>query len=185
MINLGKKIFYTLWLVMVILFLLLYLKNPEIATPEYIEYFIKSYGDEMLMVYIGLTFLRGLFLIPSTPFVVGGAMIFPEQLFMVLTISMTGIIFSATTLYYFSDILGFSTYLEKKHSISIHNWKNRLRSPNAIFYVLGWSFFPLVPTDLICYVAGIVKMPYKYLFIGVFVGELTLVIIYVYFGANL
>jgi len=98
---------------------------------------------------------------------------------------MVGVMVSATALYYFSDMLGFSRYLESKYPKEIDKWKARLRSPKATYFVIGWSFFPLVPTDLICYVAGIVKMPYKYMFTGVFLGELTLCIFYVYFGANL
>ena len=60
-----------------------------------------------------------------------------------------------------------------------------LQSRKSTWFVLAWSFFPLVPTDLICYVAGIVKMPFRSMFIGVFVGELTLDIFYVYFGASI
>ena len=38
---------------------------------------------------------------------------------------------------------------------------------------------------MVCYVAGIVRMPFRNLFIGVFLGELTLVIFYVYFGQGI
>ena len=98
---------------------------------------------------------------------------------------MVGVMTSATALYYFSDILGFSQYLEKKYPKDIGRWKSILQSRKAIYFVIGWSFFPLVPTDLICYVAGIVKMPYKHMFVGVFTGELILDIFYVYLGSNL
>ncbi len=63
-------------------------------------------------------------------------------------------------------------------------WTARLGSPYSTLFVLVWSFFPLVPTDLICYVAGIVKMPFKYLLIGVVVGESILVYCYVFLGAE-
>ena len=51
--------------------------------------------------------------------------------------------------------------------------------------VIAWSFFPLVPTDVICYVAGIVKMPYRYLILGVLIGEVVLIYLYVFYGTGL
>jgi uncharacterized membrane protein YdjX (TVP38/TMEM64 family) len=42
-----------------------------------------------------------------------------------------------------------------------------------------------VPTDVICYVAGIVKMPYRILISGVIIGELVLIYLYVFYGGQL
>jgi len=178
-----KRLFYLLWVLFIVYLIILYIQNPKIATPEYIRDFVGAWQSEMMLIYIALTLIRGFFLVPSTPFVIGGAMLFPDQLFLVLVISMIGIMLSATALYYFADLLGFSKYLEKKHPRGVEKWTSRLRSPKATFLVLGWSFFPLVPTDLICYVAGIVKMPFKYMLTGVFVGELILVTFYLYFSS--
>lgn len=183
MVKTGKRIFYLLWILFIVFLIVVYIQNPAVATPEYLKEFIQSYGDEMMLVYIILTLVRGFFLIPSTPFVICGALLFPDQLFLVLVISMVGVMFSATALYYFSDLLGFSEYLEKKHPKTLETWKTRLRSPKATLIVIAWAFFPLLPTDLVCYAAGIVKLPYKYLFIGVFIGEVVLTSIYVYSSA--
>ena len=185
MIATGKKVFYGLWIVVIVLLLIAYIRNPDLVTPDYIKSFISSYGSEMMLVYICLTLIRGFFLIPSTPFVIAGGIMFPDQLLLVLGISMIGVMTSATALYFFSDSLGFSHYLESKYPNKIGKLKPMLQDYRATYFVLGWSFFPLVPTDLICYVAGLVKMPFKYLFIGVFVGELILDIFYVYFGSSL
>ncbi len=182
MLKTGKKIFYILWGVLLIYFLYSYLKNPEVLSVNYIKNCISSYKGQILLVYILISLVRGFFLIPSTPFVIAGALLFPDNLFMVLVISMAGIMISATSLYYFSDILGFSEYLEKKYPNKVKKWENKLQSSKATFLVLGWSFFPLVPTDIICYVAGIIKMPFKYMFMGVFIGELILVSFYIYSG---
>lgn len=185
MIKIGKKVFFWLWILVILYLLYKYVQNPAIASPENIRALISSYGNEMMLIYIVLSLVRGFFLIPSTPFVIGGGLLFPDQLFLVLVISMIGVLVSATALYYFSDMLGFSHYLESRYPKGIGKWKKRLQSPRATYFVLAWSFFPLVPTDLICYVAGIVKMPFKYMFIGVFTGELILNIFYVYFGSTL
>jgi uncharacterized membrane protein YdjX (TVP38/TMEM64 family) len=183
MLRTGKKIFYILWGLLLIYFLYRYIQNPAIFSVEYLKNFISSYKGQILVVYILVSLVRGFFLLPSTPFVIVGALLFPDKLFLVLLISMTGIMLSATALYYFSDMLGFSEHLEKKYPNKVLKWKNKLQSSKATFLVLGWSFFPLVPTDIICYVAGIIKMPYKYMFAGVFIGELILVSFYIYSGS--
>lgn len=138
----------------------------------------------MLWIYILLTFIRGFFLIPSTPFVIAGGLLFPDQLLLVLFISMSGIMFSTTALYYFSDLLGFSKYLNNRSS-KINTWKSRLRSSKSIFFIAGWSLFPFVPTDMISYVGGILKTPFKNIFLGVFIGELILCSFYIYFGSSI
>lgn len=177
-----KAALYWLWIVIVATLAITYLANPEILSADQVVGFLKAFEGEMMLAYILATFARGFFLIPSTPFVIGGGILFPDQLLMVLGISMAGVMFSASLLYYFSDALGFSKYLNENDSGQIATWKNRLQSPKATWFVLGWSFFPFVPTDLICYVAGIVKMPYQNMFIGVFLGELILDIFYIFIG---
>ncbi|WP_157811749.1 TVP38/TMEM64 family protein [Tenacibaculum sp. SZ-18] len=185
MLRTGKKFFYILWGVLLIYLFYRYVKNPELFSVTYIKDFISSYKGQIMTVYIILSSVRGFFLIPSTPFVITGVLLFPDKLFLVLLISMFGIMLSATSLYYFADILGFSEHLEKKYPNKVKKWESKLQSSKATFLVLGWSFFPFVPTDIICYVAGIIKMPFKYMFTGVFLGELILVSLYVYSGSFL
>lgn len=177
----GRRVFYGLWALSILSMIVIYLFNPEVFTVSYLKDFIGTYQNSILSTYIALSLVRGFFLVPSTPFVLCGGLLFPEHLHVVLGISMFGVLVSATSLYYFSDMLGFSLYLERKYPRQIKRWKSRLQRPRASLFVLGWSFFPLVPTDLICYVAGLVKMPYRYMFIGVFIGELILNIFYIYF----
>jgi len=169
MIKKVQQITYFLWIACVVIFAGCYLCYPNSFTAENLVLFLQSFESKILLVYIILSFFRGFFLIPSTPFVVGGAMLFPSMPFTILVISMLGIVFSATSLYYFSDMLGFSSFLEEKYPNQVVTWKTRLQAKHGFYYVTAWSFFPLVPTDLICYVAGIIKMPFKYVIAGVFV----------------
>ncbi|MEZ4923188.1 MAG: VTT domain-containing protein [Crocinitomicaceae bacterium] len=180
--NKTKKVFYYLWLAVIAILLSLFLFQPGSFTPENIAQFMKQYNDQILIIYIFISLLRGLFLIPSTPFVLAGALLFPEQPWTVFTISIVGLIVGSTLVYYLSDALGFSKKLEKKYPRKIERWHKRLNSPWAAGIVVAWSFFPLVPTDVICYVAGIVKMPYRILISGVIIGELVLIYLYVFYG---
>jgi len=180
-----KKITASFWVILILGMVIGIIINPKLIEPEFLVAFIERYQNEMLLVYTVLSLVRGLFLIPSTPFVIAGGLLFPAHHFWVLLISMAGIMCSAVTLYFFADWLGFGRYLEEKFPTKIPQWKKRLQHKNATYFVIGWSFFPFVPTDLICYVAGLVKMPLKYFLLGIFIGELVLVTCYVYFGKGL
>jgi len=185
MIKKGKNIAYGLWITSIIAIITCYVLYPDSFTPKACMEFLKSFKTEILLIYVLLTFIRGFFLIPSTIFVIAGAMLFPDQLFLVLIISIAGVLFSATALYFFSDALGFSKHLESKYPEQVEAWRGKLNKRGSTLLVMGWSFFPLVPTDVICYVAGIVKLPYRYMIFGVFVGELVLDVIYIFFGSSM
>ncbi|MEQ6123213.1 VTT domain-containing protein [Pseudotenacibaculum sp. MALMAid0570] len=185
MLRKGKIIVYSIWVLLTVGLITTYFIYPEFFTPEYLTSFIKKFTNEMLFIYILLTFIRGFFLIPSTPFVIAGGLLFPDRLLLVLGISLAGIMFSATALYYFSDLLGFSKHLNKKFPSKIDLWKSRLENSKSILFIAGWSLFPFVPTDLICYVTGVLKTPFKNMFLGVFIGEIILCSIYIFFGSSI
>jgi uncharacterized membrane protein YdjX (TVP38/TMEM64 family) len=126
--------------------------------------------------------IRGFFLMPSTPFVLSGLVLFPSHRFEVLIISLLGVFFSSTLLYYYSDSLGFSKYLEQKFPKQIPKIKNILMSKWSFIYVLLWSIFPVVPTDSVAYAGGIIKMKYGKLILGILLGEFVLISTYVYLG---
>lgn len=177
-------IIHWIWGSILVALVLVYINSPEVLSPKAIVDFISPFQGSALVIYTLITLIRGFFLIPSTPFVIGGALIFPDQLLLVLVISMLGVLFSATLLYFFSSSLGMAEKFERRYPTKTNHWKLLLKRPSSTFVVLGWSFFPLVPTDLICYVAGLVKMPFQNMIFGVFVGELVLDVIYIYFGGD-
>jgi len=48
--------------------------------------------------------------------------------------------------------------------------------------IIGWSFFLFLPTDVLCYVCGSLKVNYKKFLFGVIVGEGTVYAIYIFLG---
>jgi uncharacterized membrane protein YdjX (TVP38/TMEM64 family) len=180
-----KKITYYSWILAIIILFVLFLVDPDSFSPESIKAAFLRYQFQLLGVYILISLMRGFFLFPSTPFVFAGVLLFPTQLWLVFVISLIGVIVGASAIYYFSDYLGFSKKLSNKYPKQIEKWRKRLDSPKASLIIVGWSFFPFVPTDLICYVAGIVKMPYRYLILGVLIGEAALIYLYVFYGTGL
>jgi len=180
-----KRVIYALWIAAVLAVIITLIVNPYFFSVDNLVQKVREFESQLMVVYVLISLVRGFFLIPSTPFVLAGVILFPESPEFVITVSMAGIMLTAVLLYLFSDLLGFSEKLEKKFPKKMAIWENRLRSKHAIWIVLVWSFFPLVPTDLMCYIAGIVKMPLRYLLIGVGVGEMILISCYVYLGSGL
>lgn len=50
--------------------------------------------------------------------------------------------------------------------------------------VIIWSFFPVAPTDLVCYVCGALKVDLKKCLLGVAVGEGAICAIYIFLGGQ-
>ena len=91
-------------------------------------------------------------------FVLAGAISFPQWPLLVFAISLTGVVVGAFLVYSFPSFGGYDRLLEKKYPDKIANLKTKMQHKNAFWFVAGWSFFPLVPTDAVCYVAGVAKM---------------------------
>jgi uncharacterized membrane protein YdjX (TVP38/TMEM64 family) len=48
--------------------------------------------------------------------------------------------------------------------------------------IIGWSFFPLAPTDLIVYVCGVLRVDFRKCLLGVTIGEGAICAIYIFLG---
>ena len=180
-----KKIIAVIWILFLIFCVGFILTYPELFKPQSIADFLVQFKNTLLIMYFIVSILRGFTLIPSSPFVLAGTILFPGEPFLVLTISILGIIFSSAMIYYFSDYLGFGEYLERKHPQKIVKIQHQLQKPTGLLFVCLWSFLPFLPTDAICYVAGMLKINFVKFMTAMAVGELILCSIYVFFYAYL
>ncbi|HEX8198472.1 MAG TPA: VTT domain-containing protein [Pyrinomonadaceae bacterium] len=176
-----KQILTISWILFLITCIGIFFIYSEHFTPQKIAAFIEEFKGGVLIIYLFISLLRGLTLVPSTPFVLAGTILLPNNPFLVLLISITGIIFSSTMIYYFSDYLGFGTYLEKKYPGKIIKIKEQLQKPTGFFFVFFWSFFPVLPTDAVCYVAGVLRIDFKKYILAITLGELIICSIYIFF----
>jgi uncharacterized membrane protein YdjX (TVP38/TMEM64 family) len=133
-------------------------------------------------IYVVLGALRGFALIPVTNLVVLAIPIFPPWPLFVLT--LVGIALSSASIYAFAGSLGLAKYFELKHARSTARMRAALeRHPTTI--VTAWSFLPIVPTDLICYVCGVMRIHFGRFMFGVLVGEGAICAIYIFAGHSL
>ena len=178
--NLAKKIFLLGWLLFLIGCLGYYVSHTDDFTPKHIIDFVRRFEGHLLLAYFIISFLRGFTLMPSTPLVIAGALLFPENKINVLLISLGGILFSATLIYFLSEFLGFDSYFEKIAPEKMVSITTKINSPWGFLFVVLWSFFPLAPTDLVCYLAGTVRMNFLRFILAVALGELIICLFYTY-----
>ncbi len=51
--------------------------------------------------------------------------------------------------------------------------------------IIGWSFCPILPTDLVCCVSGVLKLSLYKLLLGILIGEGICCALYIFFGEEL
>ncbi|TAK15440.1 MAG: TVP38/TMEM64 family protein [Acidobacteria bacterium] len=130
-------------------------------------------------LYLALGAVRGFTLVPSTTLVLAALPFFPPGPLLVATIA--GIMLSSASIYYGSAALRLDERLAKKHPEKIARLTdilNRYELP----IIIGWSFFPLAPTDLICYVCGVLRVRFWKFLLGVTLGEGAICALYIYSG---
>jgi len=175
-----RTIILCLWALLILFCLIYYYLNIDSFSANSIAGFLKEFNSGLLFIYLAVSILRGLTLIPSTPFVIAGSIIFPNQPFLVLIISVVGIVFSCSMIYFFSNLLVLGKSARKvKLQEKI---KAKIDSPGGFLFVFLWSFFPFAPTDLICFAAGSIKMNFIKFILAVLLGELIICSCYIYFG---
>ena len=133
-------------------------------------------------VYMALGAVRGFAFIPVTNLLVLAIPIFPPV--PLLMVTLIGIAISSASIYAFAGSLKLTEYFERKHAQHTERVRAALRSnPTAI--VTAWSFLPVVPTDLICYVCGVMKVSFTRFMLGVLVGEGAICAVYIFAGSSL
>jgi uncharacterized membrane protein YdjX (TVP38/TMEM64 family) len=177
-----KRISIAIWLAILVTCVTFYVYDPQKFTAQHVADFLRRFANEVLILYIGLSVVRGFTLLPSTPLVIAGTIVYPDSPMLVMIISITGILLSSSMIYYFSELLGFSELFERKRPEHTQKIRGQLEKPFGVFFVFFWAFFPLVPTDAVCYVAGTTRMKFWKFIAAVFLGELILCSFYIFSG---
>ena len=177
----AKALTY-LWIILVAAILIAWIVDSSAFSEGALESTLRGWGSWAFAGFVVVALVRGALLIPSTPVVLAGGALFPEAGLLVLIISMVGIILSAALLYHFPGFAGYDKKLETKYPEKLARLQVHLTKPRAQWFVALWAFLPVVPTDLICYAAGLVRMPFRRMMTGIVIGEVPLVTAYVLLG---
>lgn len=177
-----QKIAIIFWLLIIVSALLAQSLWPQILGATEISNFLQSNQRYAIIIFLGLVCLRPLILIPSTAFVFAGLLVFDA--WTVFILSMIGVAVSGTGVYFLAEFLGFNTILERRYQKQISRYKPAIKKYGTIFIGV-WSAFPLVPDDLICYLAGALEFSYWRFVLAFTIGGAIPIAVYSFGGEAL
>jgi len=126
--------------------------------------------------------LRGFVLVPATYLIVLGLLFFPPwPLYFII---VAGIMISSVSVYYFSEFLHLDVLFERKHHKQVA-WVRRGLQKYELPIIIGWSACPVLPTDLICYICGTLRINMPKFLLGLFIGESIVCAIYIFVGSKI
>lgn len=177
----SKPVRYTLfalWIVVAVAALYLYFFKREAIQTEMRDAMSASFWAACL-TYLLIGALRAFTLVPATfPLLIAMPFFDPWVL---LTLTIPCIAISSSICYWFAEALHMDELFERKYPRQIGKLKGLLQRYQMPI-IIGWSFFLFLPTDVLCYVCGSLKINYRKFLIGIMIGEGTVYAIYIFFG---
>lgn len=172
-----RKKTFVAWVLMVVALLVLYFTHREALDVEIIRGLVDRNRIVVIPIYLLILSFLGLTFIPSTPFAIAGVLLFNPPLAFFL--NLVGIITSSTIVYHFARFLGLGYAFEARYPSQKTKIQQAL-SKKELPIIIGWSFFPAVPTDLMIYVASSLNVPLWKCLLGVLIGEGFLNAVYIF-----
>ncbi len=172
-----KRLLY-IWLIFLSVSILFLIFNPT-AARDVFEYLSTKSPVYLYALILILGVLRGFTLIPVTYLIILGLIFVPAvPLFIIIII---GVVLSSVSVYYFFEYLHIDKMLGEKHHKQIETTKYYL-TKYELPVIIFWSMNPILPSDVICYVAGTLRVNvYKFL-LGMLLGEGLTCAVYIFGG---
>jgi len=168
------------WLAVVITSLSLYFFFPQLFAPDNIRQFFSDNLALGLLGYFVISTVRGFTLIPSTPIVLAGVLVFPPwPLFLVNQLAVYS---SSAIVYFMARQFRFDHYFHEHHPRQVERLTALLRQRELIV-ISTWGFIPVVPSDMIVYVCSVLRIRLWKTLLGVSIGEGIICAIYIFGGA--
>ncbi len=177
--GLSKKYLRIVWLTLVIGVLALYYFFPGVFSYDYLEQLIAE--DLLLgsMLIFGIHIVRSFTFIPASPLIVLSVVVFPDSPWFLLLVNWLGMSLSAMMLFLLSYYLDFNQFLEKKPKTTA-KITHRLNSPSGFWYIFIWSFVPVFSSDLMCFIAGSLKLRFPQFILAFSMGTIIMCGFYIY-----
>jgi len=169
-----------LWVALIVTCLGLYTLEPQLFEPANIRSFFSDNLYSGLAVYLLICTLRGLTLIPSTPFVLAGILVFPPlPLFLVNQLA----VYSSSALHYFmTKSMRFDNFFFTHYPEQVERLITLLRKRELPVISL-WGFAPFIPTDMIVCICSVLRISIWKTLMGVSLGEGIICAIYIFGGS--
>ncbi len=168
------------WLAVVATSLSLYFFYPDLFAPQNIRQFFSDNLALGLLGYFVISTLRGFTLIPSTPIVLAGILVFPPwPLFLVNQLAVYS---SSAIVYFMARQFRFDHYFHAHYPTQVERLTALLKKRELIV-ISAWGFIPVVPTDMIVYVCSVLRIKLWKTLLGASIGEGIICAIYIFGGA--
>jgi uncharacterized membrane protein YdjX (TVP38/TMEM64 family) len=175
-----RRLVLTLWLAVVAIAVLTYVFQRD-AMQQFLLQLSTAPPVWAYTSYLILGCLRGFTLVPATYLLLVGLFVLPPLPLFGLT--LVGIVVSSAAVYTFAERMRLDRYFESHYPRQVARLR-ALLARRELPIVIAWSFFPIAPTDLICYVCGALRVDLKKCLFGVTVGEGAICAVYVFLGAE-
>ncbi len=154
-----QKISVFIWLAIVALFWIWIFYEEGTLDVNTIAAFLKKFQNYIIAAYFIFSCLRAFTLIPNMTVVMVGTLIIHNPYILLIT-SVIGLIVSSSLIYFFGEETGLDKILIHKYPEKIAYIKEKIEKYGSpvIFF---WGFLPVVPSDLLSFVLGIMKFNYK------------------------
>ncbi|MCH8532617.1 MAG: VTT domain-containing protein [Saccharospirillum sp.] len=169
-----------LWLGLITFSLSLYFFRPDLFNPQHIRQFFTENLISGLFIYFVISTLRGLTLIPSTPILLAGILVFPPLPLWI--VNQFAVYSSSAIVYYLARHLGFDRYFHAHYPTQISRLSLLLKKAE-LTVISTWGFLPFVPSDLIVYVCSVLRVSVVKTLLGISIGEGVICAIYIFGGA--
>jgi uncharacterized membrane protein YdjX (TVP38/TMEM64 family) len=169
---------FAVWLLIAAGALYLYFFKRELVQTEMRDALSASFWVASIS-YVLIGSFRAFTLVPATFPLLVAMPFFDPWVLLGLTIPCIAI--SSSICYWCAEAIHIDEIFERKYPSQIRKLKNALQT-YQLPIIIGWSFFLFLPTDLICYVCGSLKINFKKFLLGVVVGEGTVYAIYIFLG---
>lgn len=178
----SKANYYGLyiWAACIAAALTFYLLAPDFFSPQRVRGFFLANLDMGLTLYFIISTLRGFTLIPSTPLVLGGILIFPPvELFLV---NQLAVYTSSAVVYFMAGYFRSHHFFEERYPSQVEKLARMLHRRELIV-ISTWGFLPFVPSDMIVYVCSVLRMSIWKTLFGIGIGEGVICATYIFGGA--
>ena len=132
------------------------------------------------LVYLILTIIRGLIMVPAAPLVlVGVAFLPPWPLFF---FTLVGTVISSVIIYLFPEYLQLEKLFGSRATKLIDRLRRILAQRDGLLVIAVWSFIPFTPTNLIVYTCGLLQISLRKTILGVALGSAANSALYIFLG---
>lgn len=178
-----KKIISLVFIIAIIVAIVLLRQDmvKVLQNPYKVRDYIQTYRNFAILIYLFLSTIRSIFLLPAGVFAIISGLTFGNILGTLLT--CVGVTLSGVLSYLISKYLAreFILNILKKRFGKINN----IFKKQGLFYIVTMRLIPIFPFDAVSFAAGIMNISFFDFTLGTFIGSLPGAFIYTYLGNSL